>query len=44
MPSPASTERPPGLLRRVRHELQRRDVRARRYVAGEPLQPMIRVT
>ena len=30
MPSPASTERPPGLLRRVRHELQRRDVRVSR--------------
>jgi NADPH-dependent ferric siderophore reductase len=29
MPSTASTERPPGLLRRVRHELQRRDVRVR---------------
>ena len=36
MPSPASTERPPGLLRRVRHELQRRDVRVSRV---QPLGP-----
>lgn len=36
MPSPVSIERPPGLLRRVRHELLRRDVRVSRV---QPLGP-----